>query len=130
MQPCPFGQMPVSTGGVTRLRAVLILPPGHAEAMSNPRRLSRGERRSVGAVGAVALVLIVVAVFALTRSAAPPRRGCISVTVQSSLGGQIIAGCGATARELCAAVGTPGGYTGSAGALLAAQCRKQGLTVG
>lgn len=109
---------------------MLILPPGHAEAVSNPRRLKRGERRIVSAVGAVAVLLVAIALFAMTRGATQPGKGCISVTVQSSLGGQVLAGCGATARELCGSVGAPGGYSGTAGTLLATQCRKQGIKVG
>jgi hypothetical protein len=108
---------------------VLILPPGHAQAVSTPRRLTGGERRSVGIVGAVVVVLVALALFSLTSGTAKLARGCINVTVQSSLGGQVMAGCGATARAMCASVGAPGGYVGELAAVVGAQCRKQGIKV-
>ncbi len=109
---------------------MLILPPGHAQAVASPRRLTGRERRTVGAVGAVALALVALALFALTSGATQPRRGCIDVTFQSSLGGQVLSACGAAARGMCASIGTPGGYTGAVAVVLGTQCRKQGIKVG
>lgn len=109
---------------------MLILPPGHAKAVASRRRLSGRERRTVGAVGAVAAALVVLALFALTSGTTQPRKGCIDVTFQSSLGGQILSGCGAQARAMCASIGTPGGFSGAVADVLGAQCRKQGIKVG
>ncbi len=109
---------------------MLILPPGHAQAVNNRRRLAGGERRTVVLVGIVAAVLVGLALFSLTSGAAKPAKGCINVTVQSSLGGQVMAGCGATARSMCASVGAPGGYVGELASVVGAQCRKQGIKVG
>ncbi|MGO9752350.1 MAG: hypothetical protein ACLP8S_07695 [Solirubrobacteraceae bacterium] len=109
---------------------MLILPPGHAEAVSNQRRLTGRERRTVGAVGAVVAVLVALTLFAFTSGTTQPRKGCINVTFQSSLGGQVLSGCGSDARAMCAAIGTPGGYSGAAAEVLSAQCRKQGIKVG
>jgi hypothetical protein len=41
-----------------------------------------------------------------------------------------MAGCGATARSMCASVGAPGGYVGELASVVGAQCRKQGIKVG
>ncbi len=78
----------------------------------------------------VAAVLVALALFALTSGTSQPRKGCIDVTFQSSLGGQILSGCGAAARAMCASIGTPGGYSGVVADDLGAQCRKQGIKVG
>ncbi len=109
---------------------MLILPPGHAQAVNTPKRLAGGERRTVAIVGTVAAVLVALALFSLTSGAAKPAKGCIDVTVQSSLGGQVMAGCGATARAMCASVGAPGGYVGELATVVGAQCRKQRIKVG
>ncbi len=84
----------------------------------------------VGAVGAVGAVLVVLALFALTGGTPKPAKGCLNVTVPSSVGGQVLAACGATAREICAQLGTPEGYQDRAATLLGAQCRQQGIKVG
>ena len=81
-------------------------------------------------VAALSAVLMIVIVVALTSGDAKPRRGCINVMVQSSLGGQPFSGCGAGARAMCASVGEPGGYTGVVGDAIGAACRKQGIKVG
>jgi hypothetical protein len=87
------------------------------------------ERWIVAAVGAGTAALLIVAVLALVSSGPKLAAGCINVTISSSLGGQQISGCGATARSMCKLVNTPGGYTGAAGTALAEQCRRQGIPV-
>jgi hypothetical protein len=109
---------------------VLILPPGHGQAVANPRRLGRRERWIVSGVAGVSAALLIVAIVAFTSGTAKVGRGCINVMVQSSLGGQPFAGCGSKARTMCAAVNAPGGYIGVVGDALAAACRKQGIKVG
>jgi hypothetical protein len=91
---------------------------------------SRRERMLVRAVLAAAALLVLVAVASLVVSTAPARRGCIDVTIASSLGGQPISGCGARARSLCRQVGLRGGFTAADGAVVAAACRRSGLAVG
>ena len=109
---------------------MLILPPGHAEAVSSSRRLTATERRIVRVVAAVAVLLVALSVFALTRGTPAPARGCISITFPSSLGGQPLSACGAPARTMCAQVGVRGGYVGELGQLIGEQCRKQAIKVG
>jgi hypothetical protein len=56
--------------------------------------------------------------------------GCIDVNIPYSIGGQEVYKCGAAAREVCAAVGTPSGFSGAAGRAVATECRKVSLSVG
>jgi hypothetical protein len=109
---------------------VLILPPGHAQAINTRRRLRSGERWMVrGVLGALA-VLVVVVVVSLATAGHSTGNGCVNINIPSSLGSQNFYKCGARARSLCAAVGTPGGLGGVAGRAAAAECRKVSLPVG
>jgi hypothetical protein len=109
---------------------VLILPPGHAESIRAGRRLSVREKRLLGVVvGAVAALLLLV-VIALSSSGRSSAHGCIYVTIPAATGAQEISQCGATARETCASVGTPGAFSREAAGTVASECRKAGLPVG
>lgn len=67
---------------------------------------------------------MLVAVSLVVSSA--PARGCIQVTIASSLGGQPLSGCGARARSICAAAAR-GAYSPSATDALLTACRRAGL---
>jgi hypothetical protein len=55
-----------------------------------------------------------------SRAPAPSNRGCVVVTVASSLGGTTLRNCGAVARSFCTAQGKLNGG-------IAAACRRQGF---
>jgi hypothetical protein len=82
-----------------------------------------------GVLGAVSALVIVV-VLSLGTTGHSSARGCIDVVVPYSTGGQEFYRCGASARAMCAEVGTPIGYNGLQGREVASQCRKAGLAVG
>jgi hypothetical protein len=109
---------------------VLILPPGHHKEVTSRRRLGARERWLVSAVAAAVAALVIVTLVATASSGPKVGRGCVLVTVASSLGGQQIKGCGADARSICADVHQPGGYIGNVGTAVAAACRKQRIPVG
>jgi hypothetical protein len=69
-------------------------------------------------------------VVALATGGRSTGNGCIDVNLPYSIGGQEVYRCGAAARSVCAAVGTPEGFTGAPGRAVAAQCRKVSLPVG
>ena len=99
-----------------------------SKRLSQPLRWTRGSRLAVaGAVLALVVAAVVVAVVGSTGST-PRRRGCIEVTVPSTLGGAIVRQCGATARDTCA---DPAGNRGlAANGALREACRKAGLAYG
>jgi hypothetical protein len=109
---------------------VLILPPGHAEQVRAPLRAGARERWMLWVGGALTLALAIVAVIAITTSGRSSGKGCVSVTIPYSLGGQEIYKCGQAARTFCVTSGRPGGFTGAAGQAVAVQCRKAGLHFG
>jgi hypothetical protein len=109
---------------------VLILPPGHAEQVRAPLRGGARERWMLWVGGVLTLALVVVAVIAITTSGRSSGKGCVSVTIPYSLGGQEIYKCGQAARNFCVTSGRPGGFTGAAGQAVAVQCRKAGLHFG
>ena len=76
------------------------------------------------------MALIAAVVVALLTPGHTSGHGCVDVTIPYSIGGQELYRCGPAARRMCAAVGAPNGYTGSAGQAVAEQCRKAGLPVG
>lgn len=78
-------------------------------------------------MGIGALAVVVIALVALVSPAAKVGRGCIDVSIVSSLGGQPISGCGASARTICRDLATPGIYTGGTRPPLIAACRRAKL---
>ncbi len=109
---------------------MLILPPGHGRSIASPRRLARRERLFVGGAALAVVILAVAVVVSFASGGTKVGKGCIDVTFASSLGGQPVTGCGAKARAICSAVGTPGGYTGNPGRVIAERCRALHLAVG
>ncbi len=80
----------------------------------------------LAAVGALAIVLVI----ALATSGHSTSRGCVSVNLPYSTGGQEFYECATKARAMCAEVGAPAGFAGAAAQAVAVQCRKAGLPVG
>jgi hypothetical protein len=113
-----------------RLTAVLIIPPGHAEAVRARWQPSAREKWMIGGVLGAVAVLAAVLVISLASSGPSSKSGCIYATVPAATGAEQINLCGARARSTCATVQTPGAYAPQAAQSIAAECRKAGLPVG
>jgi hypothetical protein len=109
---------------------VLILPPGHAEAIRSRRPLSVREKRIIGGVLATVVAIAVVLVISFSAGGQTSSHGCIYVTIPAATGAQQINRCGAVARDTCASSQTPGAFTAQAARTVAAECRRAGLPVG
>ncbi len=109
---------------------MLILPPGHGQAVRTPYTLRTRERVMVSGVLAVVAALVVVLALSLSSGENHSGKGCISVGLAYSTGGETINRCGAGARSLCAGVNQPGGIGGAAARALTTECRKAGLATG
>jgi hypothetical protein len=109
---------------------MLILPPGHAQAIEQRRTMRSREKWMIG--GVVGLVAAVAVVLVISLASAGPKsgHGCVSVGLAYSTGGAQVYRCGASARQLCASVNQPDGTTGGAARSLTTECRKAGLPVG
>ncbi len=109
---------------------MLILPPGHAQAPAIRGRLGHREKWILGGVAAACAALILAVVIAVATAGHSSAGGCIDVNISYSVGGQELYRCGSAARETCATVGRPDGFSGAAGQAVATECRKAGLPVG
>jgi hypothetical protein len=109
---------------------MMILPPGHAQRISQPRVFRAREKAMVGGVLAVLAAFAVVLVVSLGTADKQSGRGCISVGLAYSTGGAQIYRCGSSARAMCATVGQSGGPVGATARSLTTECRKAGLQVG
>jgi hypothetical protein len=109
---------------------VLILPPGHAQRVGVPRRLSLREKWILGSVLAVVAALAVVVAISIGSSGRSTGNGCVDVTFPIAIGGQEIYQCGGRAHTLCASVGATAGLNAVEDRAIAEQCRKAGLKVG
>jgi hypothetical protein len=107
----------------------MILPPGHAQQIRQPYPFRRREKVMIGGVLATVLVIAVVLIVAIATSGKKSGHGCISVSLGYSIGGQTFNACGAKARDFCAGAHKQG-LTGTAGDVVARECRKAGLAVG
>jgi hypothetical protein len=108
---------------------MLILPPGHADALRAGRRLSARERWMIG--GVIATVAAVAIALVISFGAAGPSsaHGCVRATIPGVVGAVQINQCGAAARTICSTVNAPGAYAPGAARTIAAECRKAGLPV-
>lgn len=108
----------------------MVLPPGHAQSLAAPRRLTRREkgmiRAVLGGLAAIAVVLLISILTAGTSSA----HGCIHATIPGAVGAQEIDQCGAQARSTCQTVQRPGAFPAASARVIAAECRKAGIPVG
>jgi hypothetical protein len=109
---------------------MMILPPGHAQAISQPRALRPREKAMVGGVLAALVALVIGLLVSLGTADKQSGHGCISVGLAYSTGGAQIYRCGSSARAMCSSVGQPGGTVGAAARSLTTECGKAGLKVG
>jgi hypothetical protein len=109
---------------------MLILPPGHAQAVRTRRAFSARERWMIGGVLSLVAAVIVGLVISLAAAGHHTSKGCIDYTLAYATGGENFYRCGASARYTCAKAGAPGGLTGGAARAVATECRKAGLPVG
>jgi hypothetical protein len=116
--------------GPRRLGRVLILPPGHAEAIRVGRRITTREKWILGSVLAAVVAVLVAVAISIGTAEHQTSAGCIDVKFPITIGGEDIYECGGRARTLCASVGGPGGLTSVSGRAIATECRKAGLAVG
>src|ERR1700749_1394146 len=108
----------------------MILPPGQAAGVPRPRCYAPRERWMIRGVAAVVAALAVVLVISLATGETKSGKGCVSVSLAYSTGGDHIPRCGDGAKSLCQGVGHAGGITGAPAQVVAAACRKAGLSVG
>lgn len=109
---------------------MLILPPDHAQTLGRPYPFRVREKVILSGVMTIVAALAVVLVLSLVSGENHSRRGCISVGLAYSTGGETINRCGEVARSMCAGANQRGGITGASGRALATECRKAGLPVG
>jgi hypothetical protein len=109
---------------------VLILPPGHAQAVGAGRRLTAREKWMVRSVAAVVAVIAVALIVSFATGGPTSAKGCIYATIPGPVGAQQISECGSTARSTCASVFRPGAYTADSARTVADACRKARLPVG
>jgi hypothetical protein len=108
---------------------VLILPPGHAQAVRVRRPLTVREKWIVRAVAAAVAVIAIGLVISFTTGGPTSSNGCIRATIPGDVGAQQVSECGSAARNTCATVYTPGAFTSQAATVVADACRKAGLPV-
>ncbi len=106
---------------------MLILPPGHAQAVSGLRRLTAREKRLIGGVLAALALLAVALVIALTTSGQESANGCLHLTVPAATGAGEINECGVQARTECDVAHLRGALAPAAVPRVLAACRQAGL---
>jgi hypothetical protein len=94
---------------------------GHAQRLAQP--LTRGQRRAIAIVVA-ALVGVSVWLIVGQRGVPASRNGCVNVIVASSMGGGLLAHCGAAARTWCR---TEFAHSDALALRVQEQCRLAGL---
>lgn len=99
-----------------------------SKRLSQPLRWTRTGRLAVAAAVLVLLAAGAVAAVIGSTSGARARRGCIEVTVPSTLGGAVVRQCGSTARAMCIDPAANPGLAAN-GALREA-CRRARLSYG
>ena len=109
---------------------MLILPPGHGQAVAARRALSTRERRMIAGVVATVAVVAIALVISIAGGGKTSAHGCIYATIPGDVGAQEVYLCGTQARQTCSTVRAPGAYTPQAASTIADECRKAGLAVG
>src|ERR1700753_1831681 len=105
---------------------MMILPPGHAEEVRRRQSFAPRERWLVRGVVGVVSALAWVLVMSLATGETTSRKGCVSVSLAYSTGGDHITRCGDGAKSLCQGVGHAGGIIGAPAQTVATACRKAG----
>jgi hypothetical protein len=108
----------------------MVLPPGHAQVIAGPRRLTTREKRLIAGVLAVVAAIVIVLAISIGTAGSASGHGCIHATIPGAVGAQEIDQCGVQARATCQTVGQPGSFTAASARVVAAECRKAGLPVG
>ena len=109
---------------------MLIMPPGHGQAISRRRPLARREKWMLGGVLASVVVVVIVLSISFGTAGKSSAHGCIYATIAGDVGAQEVYQCGSQARETCATVRSPGAFAPQAASTIASECRKAGLPVG
>ncbi len=108
---------------------MLIIPPGHWQEVSQPRRFGRREKGLMWLGMGLLTAIAVAVVISFTSVQRTSGNGCVDVSAATVIGGSELYRCGSAARDLCT---TPGGSSTSNLAFrqaLAEACRKAGLPV-
>jgi hypothetical protein len=108
----------------------VVLPPGHAQALASPHRLTTRERRLITGVLAVVTAIVVALAVSIGTAGSSSAHGCIHVTIPGAVGAQPIDQCGTRARATCQTAEQPGAFTAASARVVAGECRKAGLPVG
>jgi hypothetical protein len=108
----------------------MILPPGHHEAVTSPRKFARREKWIVGSVVAGLAIFAIAIIISLTGPTQTSAPGCVDVLITGVTGAASLHQCGADARALCLDAGKPSGYTGLTAQEIRAACRRDGFPVG
>lgn len=108
----------------------MVMPPGHAQAITTPRKLSRREKRLIIGVLGIVAVIVVALVISLATTGQSSAHGCIHATTPGDVGAQPIDQCGTQARDTCQTVNRPGTFPPASARVVAAACRRAGLPVG
>lgn len=98
---------------------------GQHRRLAQPLRWTRAGRVFVLLAGVLTLAAIIALVIAITSSSNPAKRGCISVTFASTVGGATVQSCGHRARAACEAP-RQSSFSGDLQALRSA-CARAGL---
>jgi len=109
---------------------MLILPPGHGQALAAPRRLTHREKWLLRGVAATLAALALVLVVSLASAGPSSGHGCLHLTIPAATGAEDIDQCGAAARDTCATALAHGAFVGPAEREVVSNCRRAGLTVG
>jgi hypothetical protein len=109
---------------------MLIMPPGHSQAVRQRRPFSARERWMIRGVASVIVAIAIALVISFATAGKKSGHGCIAVALAYSTGGAQIDRCGAAAQALCNGVNAPGGLTGRPAQTVEDACRKAGLHVG
>jgi hypothetical protein len=109
---------------------MLILPEGHWQEVSQPRKARPRDKWMVGfGVGLLAILAVAIAI-SFTSKQKTSKNGCIDVSAATVIGGSELYRCGDAARALCEPPGSPGDQNVAFQKALVSACRKAGLPVG
>jgi uncharacterized membrane protein len=109
---------------------MLIIPTGHYQEISRPRKIGSREKWIIGSSIGLLAVIAVAVVIAFTSVQRSSRNGCIDVSAATVIGGSELYRCGSAARALCTAPGSQRTSKNiSFARALADSCRKAGLPV-
>lgn len=106
-----------------------MIPPGHYQAIRQPRRARPRDRWILGAGIAILALLGVAVVISFTSVQRRSGHGCIDVSAATFIGGSNLYRCGTAARTLCATPTSAGLHNLAFRRSLSQACRQAGLPV-